>query len=491
MQANPTRKPKRRRLPNPSVFKAGKAWVCEYFYFDDDGRQKPARKSFVRALKNEGVVPTLQAQRKAANDFRNGILKEKKEQERLKRREREQTVLTLAELKEIKAAIGVFREIPFRKKNLLDAFILYRAQLKLAVDSPSLTEAVAVFLGRKEEAASDEDGNQRLSENTYRTLKQRLNHLLRHFKRNGMVKLKIGDVTSTQLIGYFEGLSVSNRTRLNYMNDIGNFFNDASDPKDKDRFINENPMDGVHVYFRKHSKGKAAKGKGAKQKAPTVLQFERSKYVLGLAYEMREQGMLGFTVAGLFLGMRPSEVLGMVAVPDFWKKYIKFEEGIVRIDGFGKKRDQRVIVMDETCKAWLRYIKRHDLPFCFAPTRNGQSLQYANFRAKAFLSNLELAERLIRVRLLSRTRKKPTDEEKAFMRECNAVLQAHTDVLRHTHGTNFYYANGCDKNMTIERMGHSADVFVENYRGLLDRPEDAKRFFNELYPDEFIKKLVA
>jgi len=487
MQANPTRKPARKSLPNPSVFKLGDNWVCEYYYFDDEGRRTPRRKSFARDLRREGIEPTQQAQRKAASEFRDAMLKERKEQERLKRREREQKYLTLAQLKEAKAAFVVYDDIRYRKKSLLEAVILYRESLKLAVDSPLLRIAVEVFLGRKLEAAESDN----LSMGTYRTLSQRLNHLVGHFMQKGLPGIKVGDVSSKQLIDYFEGLNVSNRTRLNYINDIGNFFNDASDPKDKDRFINENPMDGVHVYFRKHNKGKAAKGKKAKQKAPTVLQFERSKHVLALAFEMREQGMLGFTVAGLFLGMRPSEVFDMVAAPDFWEKYIKFEEGIVRIDGFGKKRDQRVLVMGETCKAWLQYIKDQNLPFCFPIKKNGQNLQYANFRAKAFLPNLKSAERLIKLRRLHKTKKKPSEEDKEFMDTCNVVLQEHADVLRHTHGTNYYYANGSDKNMTIERMGHSADVFVENYRGLLDRPEDAEWFFNELHPDEFMEAFAV
>lgn len=486
MQAIPTRKPKRKGLPNPSVFKTNNRWVCEYYYFDDEGRRKPCRKSFARPLKCEGIEPTLQAQRKAAIEFRDCILKENKEQERLNRREREQKYLTLAQLKEAKAAFVVFDEIPFRKKSLLEAVILYRESLKLAVDSPLLRIAVDIFLGRKQEATQDEN----LSMGTYRTLHQRLNHLVGYFTQKGLPTIKLGDVTSKQLISYFESLEVSHRTRLNYVNDIGNFFNDASDPKDKDRFINENPMDGVHVYLRKFNKGKAARGKKAKPKAPTVLQFERSRHVLSLAVEMSDQGMLGFTVAGLFLGMRPSEVFDMVAVPDFWGKYIKFEESIVRIDGFGKKRDQRTIVMGEVCKAWLRYIQKQDLPFCFPIKKNGQNLQYANFRARAFLPDLDTADRLIQLRRLHKTKKQPSEEDKAFMDKCNSVLQGYADVLRHTHGTNFYYSNGCDKNRTIERMGHSADVFVEHYRGLLDTPEDAERFFNELYPNNILKDLA-
>jgi integrase len=479
-----TPKPKRKTLPAPSVFKYQGKWACDYFVFDKSGRRKRSRKFFSRELKRQDIEPTLEAQRKAAIAFREKMLKEKKEQTRLERREREQRILTLKELKEAKAAFTLFDQIPSPRKSMVEAMMVYREHLKLAVDSPLLRDAVAIFLGRKKEASSGKDGSPRLSPETYRTLQQHLSHLVGHFEQLGKADIKLGEVTAKQLIVYFEGLEGSERTRRNYVNDIANFFNDASDPKDKDRFINENPMDGVNVYFRKFNKGKAAKRAKGALKPPTILQFDRARHVLQTAFTMRGQGLLGFTVAGLFLGMRPSEVFDMVEVEDFWEKYIRLEEGLVRIDGFGKKRDQRTVLMSDNGKAWFTYIQEHALPFCFPRKKNGQNLQYANFRARAFLPDPETANRLIHLRRLHKTGKKPTDEDRAFMETCRVTLQEHEDVLRHTYGTNFYYANGCDKNKTIEQMGHSSEVFVEHYRGLLNSPKDAQAYF-ELYPDQF------
>jgi hypothetical protein len=50
-----------------------------------------------------------------------------------------------------------------------------------------------------------------------------------------------------------------------------------------------------------------------------------------------------------------------------------------------------------------------------------------------------------------------------------------------TYGTHYYYACGFDKHKTIEQMGHSLEVFVEHYRGLLNSPKDVETYF-ELDP---------
>lgn len=62
---------------------------------------------------------------------------------------------------------------------------------------------------------------------------------------------------------------------------------------------------------------------------------------------------------------------------------------------------------------------------------------------------------------------KLTPEEKAFSNACNKILSDHQDVIRHTFGTNYYYAHDFDKNKTVRQMGNSNEVFIGNYRGLL------------------------
>lgn len=480
-------KPKRKTLPNPSIFKHQGRWVCEYYTFDDiTGIAKPHRKSFIRNLKRDGVETSVSEQRKAALTFRDNILKEIKESERLERREREQPYLSLKELKEAKAAFAIFNEIPTRNKSLVDAVVLYREHLKLAIDTPPLSTCVGIFLGRKKEAAEAEDANKRISPETYRTINQRIGNLVSYFENTlKRPQIKLGEVSSKHLLGYFESLNVSDRTRKNYISDVANFFNDASDPKDKNRFIHENPMDGVYVHYKKFNSSKSLRGNPNRRIAPKILQPSQVKHVLDVAFEMREQGMLGFTIAGLYLYMRPSEVFDLCAEEDFWNKYIKLDEGIVRIDGFGKMRDQRNIDITDNCRAWLQYIKDENLPLCFKKYENGQNPAYSRFRAKAFLP--EKAEELLRLRKLYKRGKKPSPEEKTFMDECQKELQEFQDVLRHTGGTNLYYKSGFDTNYTVAQMGNSGEIFIGHYRGLLNHPDDHKEFKN-FQPEEWTGK---
>jgi integrase len=475
-------------LPNPSVFKYKDRWVCEYYTFDEvSGKPTAHRKSFVRDLKEDGVEPSVSNQRKAALTFRDQIISKIKESERLERKEREQTYLTIKELKEAKAAFAIFNEIPARNISLVDAVILYRDHLKLAVDTPSLETCVGIFLGRKKEAAESDDQNKRISVETYRTLRQRLGNLLSYFQ-NELQKpeIKVGEINSSQLVRYFDGLEVSDRTRKNYVTDVANFFNDAADPKDKNRFIHENPMDGVFVYYKKFNSTKSLRTSRNSRVAPAVLQIPDVRRTLDVAFEMREKGLLGFTIAGLFLFMRPSEVFDLCAQENFWDKYFKLEEGIVRIDGFGKMRDQRTITISENCKAWLQFIKDEKLPFCFKKYDNGQNPDYSIFRAKAFLP--EKADELIRIRKLYKRGKQPSPKEKGFMDDCQATLQNHQDVLRHTGGTNLYYRSGFDTNLTVAQMGNSSEVFIKHYRGLLAHPDDHEEFWN-FHPNQWISNL--
>lgn len=475
-----SRKVSRKTLPNPSVFKYKDRWVCEFYVFDSEGRAKARRKSFLKALKSEGKEGNLTEQRTAANSFRDQLVKDAKIDERLSRREREETRLSLKELKEVKAALAVFNEIPYRNKSLIDAVVQYRDRLKLPLDTPALKICVGLFIERKREAAE----NGRISYETHRTLKQRLNHMLNFTCEHTSPKIRLGEVTSKMLIQYFDSLGVSERTKRNYVNDVTNFFNDVSDPRDKNRYLEENPMDGVYIHYKKSNQSRGLKTDRKSRNAPVILQHAKIRHVMKVAFEMRHEGMLGFTVAGLFLGMRPSELYDLVKVEDYWQKHIKLDEGIVRIDGFGKKRDQRNILISETCSRWLHFIKANQLPLCFEKKKNGQNLQFANFRAKAYLSDKSAAEKLIRIRRLHKVSKKPNGKEKAFMEKSNAELQKHEDVLRHTFGTLFYYGCGFDKNRTIEQMGHSSEVFIEHYRGLLDNPDDWK-LTAQLQPSDF------
>ncbi len=472
------RKPKRRTLPTPSVFKstAKNQWVCEYHEFDEKGQVRTRRKSFLRELRATGVEGNLTEQREAALRMKKQLITAERDKNRLRRRELDQTFLTAKQLREAKAAFAIFDEIPDRNKSLVDAVVLYREHLRLAIDSPPLQDCIDIFLGRKLEAVE----KKLLSHETYRTLKWRLNPFRNYFAEK-VPSLKIGEVSAQQLIVYLEGLEVGERTLRNTVNDLRNFFNDAANPKDENRFINKNPMDGVYIHFKRFNATKALKTRRDKRRVPKVLSLQESKHVLEIAFEGRKHGFLGFAVCGLFLGMRPSEIFDMVKQADHWERLIKLEEGVLRIEGFGKQRDQRIIVMPYNAVNWLRFIQGKGYPLCFNYDPRADNVRYASFRARAFLPPIE-AERIVTLRRSRKSGHKYTPDEKAFSQACNKKLAEYQDVLRHTFGTNFYYANNFDKNLTVQQMGNSGEVFIEHYRGLLDRPSDAIKYF-ELRPE--------
>lgn len=474
-------KTKRPTLPKPSVFKNASTgqWVCEYHEFDDKEKPRARRKSFVRELKREGKKATLTEQRTAALAMQEAILDERKKQERLIRREREQKHLTARQLREAKAAFAIFDQIPDRNKSLVDAVVLYRDHLKLAKDSPSLDDCVKIFLARKQEAVE----NGYLSNETYKTLKKHLNPIVAYCGVSDS-KIKIGDVTAKMLIRFFDSLDVSLRTKRNYITSANTFFNDASNPKDDHRFIDKNPMDGVYVHYQKSNGAKSLKTTTSQRKTPKILQLDESKRALKVAYEQRKYGILGFTVCGLFLGMRPSEVFDLAKQSDYWERFVKLDEGIVRVDGFGKMRDQRIIQIPENAQIWLQFIRDNNWPLCFKHDPDGDNVRYANFRALAYLPEGN-GKRYIELRRARKRGHRKTATEKEFSESCRKKLLEYQDVLRHTCGTNLYYASSFDKNYTIEQLGHSADVFVEHYRGLLNHPDDHKAYY-AFMPDDFL-----
>ena len=461
-------KPSNRALPKPSVFKIKDRWVCEYYVLDEKGQPKARRKSFVRELKKKGLPSGLNEQRTAALNYRDEWIRANAAEEKARRTERQQKILTPRQLHEARAAFAIFDKIPNRKKSLVDAVILYREKLQIPADTLELTTCVGIFLDRK--AGAVEKGQ--ISDETHRTLKQRLNKMGKFLTENIRPKIKLGEVNSSMLITFLEGLQVGDRTRRNYMNDLLNFFNDASDPLDKDRFISENPMDGVRTHYKKNSGFRNWKLGQDYRKSPTILKPAQFEQTMKIAFEMRREGMLGFAVTGLYLGLRPSELYDLVNADNFWTDHIKLNQGVVRIDGFGKKRDQRNIRISEACSIWLKFIKENNLPLCFKRKANGQSLHFSNFRARAFLKNPEDAKRLIKLRALHKSGRTPSKKQKEFMVAKNKELQGYEDVLRHTFGTYFYTASGYDKNLTVEQMGHGSEVFVEHYRGLLNHPDD-------------------
>lgn len=478
-------KPRLRKLPKPSVFLHQERWVCEYYEFDENSRPIAKRKAFFRDLKNQGKQATAAEQKAAATAFADQIQKQQKEAYSFARREKEQKHLTPAQLKEAKAAFAIFDQIPNRNKSLVDAVILYRESLKLVIDTPPLEMAIDAFLGRKEAALEKKAAVTGKKSSTLDKLGKHVRHMGRFFLKE-RPSVKLGEITATDLKRYFLSIPGSERNRINYVSDVGNFFNDASNPKDPHRLLNVNPIDAARLELRRDGllPSKSKKKDEWQVQAPKLLTIDQVRNALEIAIELKEHGILGFVVLGLFVGLRPSETDDMFLLEDHWTKFVRLEEGIFRVDGFGKEEDRRIVSLSDNAVRWLRYLKEHNLPLAFKKDKRGRNGPFAKFRARAYLPTEEDAERLIRLRNDTRQQKEKSTEDKAFQSQANKLLDEYTDVLRHTFGTNYYYTHGFDINATVKQMGNSNRIFVRHYRGL---PEDHKEHesYWKLVPSDF------
>jgi hypothetical protein len=474
----------KRRTPGfwkPSVFfwEDRNQWAVEYVETDTEtGRHKKTRKTFLKELNSRGKQGTHLEQKETAKEFANARLAELEKDKRETHAERRQTKLSRDQLRQAKAAFAVFDQIPYRDKSLVDAVVQYRENLKLAVDSPQLETCVKIFLGRKETAAQ----NNARSHATVKTLKQRLNNLIAYFKKQGFPAIKIGEVTPKDIVAYLDTRSNNARTRQNYLGDLANFFNDASNPHDPCRLLNLNPIKEVRVHYSRTAVTRTLRGARTARKTPKILQIEEVKTAVGLAIEYKSSGVLGFVVSGLFLGMRPSEILELSMLPDFWTTHLKLEDRIAIIDnGLGKMGDRRNITIRDNAYLWLRYLRESKLPIAYDHTSKAGRKAFTRFRARAFLGETDGRRKL---RLGRKPVRLQTPDERAFLKATVAKLKEREDVFRHCFGTNFYYASGYDNHRTVHEMGNSITVFITHYRGLL-HPSDSHQEYWNLKPSDF------
>lgn len=474
----------KRRTPGfwkPSVFfwEDRNQWAVDYVSTDPDtGRDKESRKTFLKELTSQGKEGTPTEQKEAAEAFAAGRFAELKRDKRETQVERRQTKLSRDQLRQAKAAFAVFDQIQYRDKSLVEAVVQYRENLKLAVDSPQLAVCVKIFLARKETAAE----NNARSYATVRTLTQRLNNFVAYFKKQGLPALKIGEVTPKDIIAYVDTRSPIHRTRTNYLGDLANFFNDASNPDDGCRLLNLNPIKAVRFHYARISDGPTLRGARTARKTPKILQIDEVKTAIRIATEFKSSGVLGFVVAGLFLGMRPSEILDLSKLPDYWSTKLKIDDGIAIIDdGLGKIGDRRNIAIRDNAGAWLRYLRDNKLPIAHDETLKRGRKALSRFRARAFLGESD-GKRILKLR--RKPKASHSAEDRLFLTSAVAKLKEREDVFRHCFGTNFYYASNFDKHKTVHEMGNSVDVFIVHYRGLL-HPADSHREYWNLKPSDF------
>lgn len=474
-------KPKRKVLREPTVFqnKTTGQWVCEYEAFDENGKIKKARKSFKQDLIKEGKEGTRTEQHTAALAFKEAIVQKQKKEFNQSRAERQQKILSARELNEAKTAFGLLAQLPANKRDLIEAVSRYVESVKLEKDTPPLEECLKIFLANYDK----KNPNCTYKVNTCNTMYARLNPF-RKFMLEKYPGIKIGEVTEQQIIEFIKSRDTSGDTRQKYLSYVQQFFARFSDPKDKHRFIEANPADSAKHYL-KHNEKHILKTPGKpKVRIIRVLQYEESKYALQVAYEARKHGILGYAVLALLVGMRPSEIHDMVNMPDPWL-LIRLDEGVLKVDGFGKQSDQRTIDLQPVAAAWLRLVKENGWPLCYKHNPKGRNLRYSNFRALTLLPK-DIGERYVHIRRQVDQEKTITSAEKAFLDTYRPKLSGkNVDAYRHSFGTYLFYQCGGDLNYVTAQMGNSERTYYKHYKGTLIHPKDHEKFF-KLGPDQVI-----
>lgn len=469
-----TLKPKRKSLRNPSVFKNETTgqWVCEYEEYNNDGKIVPRRKSFKQQLKKEGKPGTLAEQRAAAHAFQKELIQKQRKDHNLSRTEREQKILTPKQLKAAKTAFGILSRLPKQKQDIIEAAKRYVDECRLEKDSPAFDFCMDLFL--KDYDAKDPACT--YSVTTINTMHQKLRPFRRYILSINP-NIKIGEVTAQHVSDFIKSRDVSPTTRKKDLSYITQFFGRFSNPEDPHRFLNSNPAALAKLNLQLKDKSVLQSHKKARTRIIRILQVEETRRALRVAYEARQHGILGYAVLAILVGMRPSEIYDLAKQDGIWEKYIKLDEGILIVDGFGKQSDQRTIDLEPVAVDWLRYIKKNDLPICYAHNPNGRNIRYANFRALTLLSEEE-GRRYVAIRRRIDQQKEVSREEREFIESRQEqLIGENVDAYRHTYGTNLYYKSNYDLKYVTAQMGNSESVYYKHYKGKLSKPGDFEKFF--------------
>ncbi|WP_269538028.1 hypothetical protein [Cerasicoccus fimbriatus] len=467
-------KPKRKALREPSVFKneTTNQWVCEFEEFDEAGKIVTRRRSFRQSLIKDGKEGSLPEQRAAALTFKKELIQKHEKEYNLSRAERQQKILSPKQLEQAKTAFGLLEQLPKKQQDIIKAVTEYVSACKPIDASPSLEMCLQIFLANYDH----KDPQCTYSVNTINTVHRHLRPFQKYMLAVDQ-KIRIGEVTSQHIIDFVKSREVSGNTRGNYLNYVSQFFRRFSDPKDKHRFLNENPADAAKhhfIYKEKHVLKSSRKGK---VRLVRILQYPEAKDALKLAYQARKHGILGYAVLAMLVGMRPSEIYDLAKLPDVWESYIKLEEGVLNVDGFGKQMDQRSVDLQPVAVEWLKLIHREGWPICYDHNPEGRNIRYSNFRALSLLPKDE-GERYVRIRRLVDQQKPISADEEAFLQSRRPLLSGKSvDVFRHTYGTNLYYHCGKKLDYVTSQMGNSEAVYYKHYKGKLDHPKDYEKFF--------------
>lgn len=467
-------KPKKKALMVPSVFldkKTGR-FVCDYQEFDSEGKIKDRRKGFRHLLIKEGKEGSLEEQEAAAEQFKQSLLRSYEKEHNLSRAERNQKILSAKQLNDAKAAYAILEKLPKKDQSLIEAAKCFVADYKPIDQTPKLADCFRIFLANYD----SKDPKCQYSVTTVRTMHAKLGPFKKYMLGLNP-EIKIGEVTERHVIEFIKSRDVACGTRKKYLDYIKQFFQRFSSPKDRHRFIDVNPASGAGHYFR-YTEPHVLKAAGKKTvRIIRVLQWNEVKRALGIAYEERQHGILGFAVLAILAGMRPSEIYDLAKKPDIWSRYIKLDEGVLNVDGFGKQSDQRTIDLEPVAVDWLRLIHEKGWPICYNYKPSDRNIRYANFRALTLLPEGE-GDHYVALRRRLSAKKEISDQDRQFLKSRQHHLEGDSiDIFRHTYGTNLFYKSKKNVKYVTGQMGNSDKVYYRHYKGKLDHPEDHKNFF--------------
>jgi integrase len=229
---------------------------------------------------------------------------------------------------------------------------------------------------------------------------------------------KILEITTEELIAYFDSLNAGHQRRHNVKSLFSQFFNWCKSR----RYIRENPLQFYKIAIPR--------------KEPTTLTITQCKTLVGLILDKHKH--LGiYTVLCLFAGIRPSEC-ARLQIED-----INISERVVSIKRTRAKTHQgRDVKIEDNLVKWLDYF--------IVEKKSGPIVNTTNLRTK-----LEELRADLGFKVLGRNPYAPKWPE---------------DVLRHTYAS-YWIALYQDRPKLAEYMGNSPHIIGQRYKRVVPKSE--------------------
>ena len=261
----------------------------------------------------------------------------------------------------------------------------------------------------------------------------------------GLGDAPVREIEISQLVEWLQGMSLSPRSRRNYMMTAGEIFRYA---KEK-RYILDNPFDSLTRYERKSIEGID----GAVGAEPKILTVEQAQNLIATAAKHPDLGMLPAVTLACFCGIRTEELKRME-----WEE-VKLDDAqpfVVIPATKAKKRRIRHVPIPENAAEWLSRCRQDEGPIIIS--------RYESDYQKRFYKLQQLAGLGESIEEEGKTKWRSTWQPNS---------------MRHSFGTYDYALHG-DSIRTARLLGHKGsedDVLFEHYRALA-RKTDGEAYFS-------------